>query len=83
MNSLTDNFDVLYQPLSKREPPLGQHRGRALYALTVRPMASILGHGATVVVLNDGATGDLTNLLSQSIYGCNAIPVYQRFLGGP
>ena len=40
-------------------------------------------HGATVVVLNDGATGDLTNLLSQSIYGCNAIPVYQRFLSGP
>ncbi|HNN91098.1 MAG TPA: hypothetical protein PKI03_02470 [Pseudomonadota bacterium] len=88
VNSLTDNFDVLYGPLQANgSPHWASTEGAPLYALTVRPMAEYLGrhynHGATVVVLNDGATGDLTNLLSQSVYGCNAIPVYQRFLSGP
>jgi hypothetical protein len=88
VNSLTDNFDVLYKPLAANgSPHWASTEGAPLHGLTALPISEYLGshynHGATVVVLNDGATGDLTNLLSQSIYGCNALPVFQRFLSGP
>lgn len=88
VNSLTDNFDVLYKPLKANgSPHWASTEGAPLHGLTALPIAEYLGshynHGATVVVLNDGATGDLSNLLSQAIYGCNAIPVVQRFLSGP
>jgi len=38
--------------------------------------------GATVVVMNVGATGDLGSYLQNAVYGPAAIAAYQRFLAG-
>ncbi|HJZ89089.1 MAG TPA: hypothetical protein VKN99_28155 [Polyangia bacterium] len=40
------------------------------------------GAGATVVVMNTGATGSLGDTLTQAVYGSDAITDYQRFLRG-
>jgi len=37
-------------------------------------------HGATVVVLNDGATGDLASALNRAVYGPDALAAYEEFL---
>jgi hypothetical protein len=39
-------------------------------------------NGATVVVMNTGATGDLGGMLENAVYGPAAIAAYQRFLEG-
>ena len=87
MGSLRDDFDVLYQPLAAHgNPHWGGTEAAPFDGRSLLPIAEYLSrhydHGATVVVLNDGATGDLMSLLSQAVYGCDAIPVYQRFLNG-
>jgi len=40
------------------------------------------GAGATVVVMNVGATGDLAGQLQNAVYSPQAIAAYQRFLNG-
>ncbi len=38
--------------------------------------------GATVVVMNTGATGGLGDILGQAVYGADALDAYRRFLRG-
>lgn len=87
MGTLHDDFNVLYQPLARHgNPHWGGTEAAPFDGRSLLPIAEYLSrhydHGATVVVLNDGATGDLMSLLSQAVYGCDAIPAYQRFLSG-
>ena len=87
MGTLTDNFDVLYQSLAAHgNPHWGGTEAAPFDGRRLVPVSEYLSrhydHGATVVVLNDGATGDLMSVLSQAVYGCDAISVYQRFLNG-
>lgn len=87
MGALRDDFGVLYQALAAHGNPrwggteAAPFDGRGLVSVS-EYLSRHYDHGATVVVLNDGATGDLMGTLSQAIYGCDAIPVYQRFLSG-
>jgi hypothetical protein len=88
MGSVRESFDVLYRSLAAHgNPHWGGTESAPFDGRSLLPIAEYLrrhyDHGATVVVLNDGATGDLMSLLGQAIYGCDAIAVYRRFLSGP
>jgi hypothetical protein len=88
MGSLTKDFSELYDPLTARgNPHWGGTEGAPFDGLHLVSVTDYLSrhfdHGATVLVLNNGATGDLSDRLSQSIYSCGGLLVYQRFLMGP
>ncbi|HSI05675.1 MAG TPA: hypothetical protein VLC93_14415 [Myxococcota bacterium] len=85
MGSLEESFDVLYEHLAERGyPPWGGTEGAPFDGRGTTSVSEYLSrhydHGAMVVVLNDGATGELASQLRGAIYSPEAIDAYRQFL---
>lgn len=84
---LKDNFDVLYEQLADHGVTHwgGTEANPDFGAVKIPPYQYLkrhFDHGATVVAMNSGATGDLASQLDQGAWSKNAIAAYQRFLRG-
>jgi hypothetical protein len=84
-SSLTNDFEVLYQSLAAHgDPRWGGTEAAPFDGKSAIPVTEYLSrhydHGATVVVLNDGATGELGSVLNQAVYGSDALAAYEQFL---
>ena len=85
---LQENFDVLYKQLADHKV---SHWGGTESSPSGMGSAKLppyqylkqhYDHGATVVVMNIGASGGLASSLNQAVWGKNAVAAYQRFLEG-
>ncbi|MCH7902585.1 hypothetical protein IIC68_02415 [archaeon] len=86
---LSENFSVLYDELEVHgNPPWGGTESNPSgFGFTSVPPEKYLAwhfnHGATVVVINYGATSEqLENILKDAALGPDAIAAYQKFLRG-
>jgi hypothetical protein len=87
MGSLEESFDLLYQHLAAHgSPPWGGTEAAPFDGRGTTSVSEYLSrhydHGAMVVVLNDGATGELASQLRGAIYSPEAIAAYRQFLDG-
>jgi len=85
---LASGFGALYGELQKRgNPPWGGVEANAGIAGGAVDWETYLGwhynHGATLVAINTGATGqELPDLLEKSAFGQEALAAYRKFLAG-
>ena len=84
---LKDNFNIIYQELARHgNPPWGGTEANPAAGNNLVPMREYLArhfeHGATIIVMNSGATSaELTSKLTEGMWSEAAVAAYREALG--